>query len=77
MFGVKSNVLDSCFYTAIAFYLAKKEFLDTYLEASEAKFQQLKQSYQKKIPLWKAVRSEYFSSEAFIWDLRIDKKDKL
>lgn len=35
-------------YGAIAFYLANREFVDAYLEAGEAEFQRLQESYQEK-----------------------------
>lgn len=38
-------------YGAIAFYLANREFVDAYLEAGEAEFQQLQQSCKEKSPL--------------------------
>jgi len=34
-------------YGAIAFYLANRDFVDTYLEEGEAEFKQLQQSCQK------------------------------
>jgi hypothetical protein len=38
-------------YGAIAFYLANRGFVDAYLEAGEAEFQQLQQACQEKSPL--------------------------
>jgi uncharacterized protein (DUF433 family) len=38
-------------YGAIAFYLANREMVDRYLEAGEAEFQQLQESFREKSPL--------------------------
>jgi uncharacterized protein (DUF433 family) len=38
-------------YGAIAFYLSNRDIVDTYLEKSEAEFQQLQQSCREKNPL--------------------------
>jgi uncharacterized protein (DUF433 family) len=38
-------------YGAIAFYLSNRDIVDTYLEKSEAEFQQLQKSCREKNPL--------------------------
>jgi Protein of unknown function (DUF433) len=38
-------------YGAITFYLANREFVDSYLEEGEAEFRQLQESCKKKSPL--------------------------
>ncbi|MBW4554234.1 MAG: DUF433 domain-containing protein [Aphanocapsa sp. GSE-SYN-MK-11-07L] len=55
-------------YGAIAFYLANREFVDTYLEAGEAEFQRLQQSCQEKSPLLyqklKAAQAQQYDSNS-------------